>query len=481
MADSDQHSISQLGPDEQSDSAGPSLGAARMPNREHQRSTPETDSSLSSGVQNLNIRCGRCERRYVLAVSAAGEQLHCQCGATIDVPRLSDLVERPQTQVAKSVAAVAEEAESSTSQSTGELLDDVDRHRSVESEEPNEQADSLPTAIAINDGDCSDEGDCNEDEGVSKHEGCSEDQDCSEDEGGSVDEWAFIAKPRDVMDPDLVFQQYREPPGRPPIVWQPPPSDIKSRSSVESTNASSLTTVSFDASRDDATKLILKDLSKGPVTARATGETFGLLGRLSVVASVFGIVTAVSIAIAVYRADSPLSRSHSPTKLPKTRRPAIPILTAEGQVERKSERDEASILEQMSLNEALSNAPSQSEPSQSEPTRTESPAETEDPIANQTDELSAFLVPISARAEQLLHQDSIGREELSDFADLIRRLGDREKGFSVADLFWIGDTWEQISRRTPGSELTSKCLWLGASAYAFAKDVEQIRPEEHDR
>ncbi|MEM6472985.1 MAG: hypothetical protein AAF802_25720, partial [Planctomycetota bacterium] len=47
--------------------------------------------------------------------------------------------------------------------------------------------------------------------------------------------------------------------------------------------------------------------------------------------------------------------------------------------------------------------------------------------------------------------------------------------------FWIGDTWEQISRRTPGSELTSKCLWLGASAYAFAKDVEQIRPEEHDR
>ncbi|MEM0925339.1 MAG: hypothetical protein AAGJ83_04825, partial [Planctomycetota bacterium] len=179
-----------------------------------------------------------------------------------------------------------------------------------------------------------------------------------------------------------------------------------------------------------------------------------LLGRLSIVASVFGVISAIAILIAILRAEGNRLVGDAPLELPAVRVPAIPIAdhqVADRESSKSSPADQANgIVEQASLSDDNGQ------------------------IADSSDGLA----DVREMASELLRHENLTREQLEGFASLLNQLASERSAFELSDVFWVGETWEKLGGRASTTMLESKCYWLAASAYALAKEMNGISPDD---
>ncbi|MEO1614543.1 MAG: hypothetical protein AAFV88_01755 [Planctomycetota bacterium] len=405
----------------------------------------------------------------MFAATAAGEQLHCQCGESIRVP---DPVRHPETKPSSKLVSATELGEKRLEEPAASALRLTEVKSLVAGECEVEESLAEPAASALR----LTEAECEVEESLAEPAAsalrlteveCEVEESLAEPAASVLRLTGADSLERDLslivtqpsrMDPDLVFQEFREPPGRAPIVWQPP--------------AESNTESSLDVSHSNTSRAVaLSNHSSSPLTAPQRSRH--LLGRLSIIASVTGLLLAIAIAIAMYRVDGNYASSFGSSVPLGKAQPAIPIAPRPGAETSgvaeawKSEAPLAtSQTDETQINERRSNERRSAEPQPTE--------------AGAAGGRSEFLTPIETLATKLLKQDSLQRQQLREFANEINQLGDRQQEFQVADLFWIADTWQQLAERAEDSESEGNCYWLAAAAYALAQSLDGIAGHERE-
>ena len=117
-------------------------------------------------------------------------------------------------------------------------------------------------------------------------------------------------------------------------------------------------------------------------------------------------------------------------------------------------------------------------PAQALPKPTPLAEVTEQPAGSSQPTDLSELDQLKSLAAELMQQETLPREVLYRFADLVQRFGSDESRFTVPALFWIGETWEQLGERAASPHLAYKCYWQSAAAYAMAKTVDGIDASE---
>ncbi|MCS7470382.1 hypothetical protein NZK35_27345 [Stieleria sp. ICT_E10.1] len=92
-------------------------------------------------------------------------------------------------------------------------------------------------------------------------------------------------------------------------------------------------------------------------------------------------------------------------------------------------------------------------------------------------ELSEFLRSVYLQARHLDADKTLGKEALFHFSETVNQLDATGVQFSVADLFWLAETWEGFGKRAATDDLESKCYWQAAGAFALAQTLETIDPQ----
>ncbi|MCO8123052.1 hypothetical protein NHH03_14995 [Stieleria sp. TO1_6] len=88
--------------------------------------------------------------------------------------------------------------------------------------------------------------------------------------------------------------------------------------------------------------------------------------------------------------------------------------------------------------------------------------------------LSDFLAPLHQLAAAMESGATLPRAPLHDFAAAVENLGDQKAKFTVADLFWLANSWEGFGNRAQTPALASRCYRQSAAAYAFAMTIDSI-------
>ncbi|PAY19618.1 hypothetical protein CKO51_10160 [Rhodopirellula sp. SM50] len=92
--------------------------------------------------------------------------------------------------------------------------------------------------------------------------------------------------------------------------------------------------------------------------------------------------------------------------------------------------------------------------------------------------LSEFLRSVYLQARQLDADKTLGKAALFHFSETVNQLDATGVQFSVADLFWLAETWEGFGKRAASGDLESKCYWQAAGAFALAQTLETIDPQD---
>ncbi|QEF98585.1 hypothetical protein Mal15_26380 [Stieleria maiorica] len=92
--------------------------------------------------------------------------------------------------------------------------------------------------------------------------------------------------------------------------------------------------------------------------------------------------------------------------------------------------------------------------------------------------LSSFLRSVYLQARELETEATLGKDTLYLFSEMVNQLDASGVQFSVADLFWLADTWEGFGRRAANPDLASKCYWQAAGAFALAQTLDGIGPQD---
>ena len=106
------------------------------------------------------------------------------------------------------------------------------------------------------------------------------------------------------------------------------------------------------------------------------------------------------------------------------------------------------------------------------------PADRESQDQNEIDLLADFLLPLRRYAQSLQSESVLDREMLGRFGERVTRLDLTGVQFSVRDLFWLGEQWEDFGGRAASADLRSKCYWQAASAYALAQTLDSMKNAE---
>ncbi|QDV81520.1 hypothetical protein [Stieleria magnilauensis] len=93
-------------------------------------------------------------------------------------------------------------------------------------------------------------------------------------------------------------------------------------------------------------------------------------------------------------------------------------------------------------------------------------------------QLSEFLRSVYLQARQLDADKTLGKAALFHFSETVNQLDATGVQFSVADLFWLAETWEGFGKRAASGDLESKCYWQAAGAFALAQTLETIDPQD---
>lgn len=108
------------------------------------------------------------------------------------------------------------------------------------------------------------------------------------------------------------------------------------------------------------------------------------------------------------------------------------------------------------------------------------PASEPELVQQEQSGLSEFLGPIQAHFAGLRSKQVYDREVLYGFSEMVSRLDVAGVEFSVKDLFWLADCWEQLADRAASGELASKCYWQAAAALALSQSLDSISPAERE-